>query len=52
MTDPQWVKFVQLFPMGIGLGWLFWRYGVESCMLAHLTLNVAMLPLAQYLFPS
>ena len=39
-VDPDWVKFVQIFPLGLALGWMFRRYGIESCVAAHVLLNV------------
>ena len=39
-VDPDWVKFLQVFPLGLALGWMFRRYGIESCMAAHVLLNV------------
>ncbi|MFZ5966832.1 MAG: CPBP family intramembrane glutamic endopeptidase [Bacillota bacterium] len=41
--DPQWVKVMQIFPLGIGLGVLFQKYGVESCILVHAVFNIAMM---------
>ncbi len=43
--DPNWVKLAQIFPVGLMLGWLFHRYGVEACVLAHGLLNVTMIGL-------
>jgi membrane protease YdiL (CAAX protease family) len=37
---PWWVKPIQIFPIGLALGWLYWRYGAESSMLAHGLFNV------------
>lgn len=41
--EPGWVKLAQTFPVGLGLGWLSRRYGVESSILAHGLLNVLLL---------
>jgi membrane protease YdiL (CAAX protease family) len=38
--EPNWVKFVQIFPMGIVLGIMRRRWGLAPCMLAHLVLNL------------
>jgi membrane protease YdiL (CAAX protease family) len=40
--DPDWVKLVQVFPLGLVLGWLFKKYGAESAILAHCLFNLAM----------
>lgn len=47
--DPQWVKFAQIFPIGIVLGLLYKKYGTESSILAHGSFNIIMIFLAQYL---
>jgi membrane protease YdiL (CAAX protease family) len=47
--DPVWIKFVQVFPIGIALGFLFRRYGLGSTILAHGAFNVAGMFLAVYL---
>ena len=47
--DPEWVKLAQIFPIGIALGALFRKYGVESCILAHGIFNLVMLPYAPHL---
>ena len=39
--DPDWVKFVQVFPMGLVLGWMFRRFGIESCIAVHVLFNLA-----------
>jgi membrane protease YdiL (CAAX protease family) len=38
--DPEYVKFLQVFPMGVALGFLFRRYGTEACIFAHGAFNV------------
>lgn len=38
--NPNWVKFAQIFPIGLLLGWLFRKYGIISCILAHGLFNV------------
>ncbi len=40
--DPEWVKFAQIFPAGLLLGWLFRCVGFEACVIAHAVLNLIM----------
>ncbi len=40
VMEPGWVKLAQIFPVGLMLGWLSRRYGVESSILAHGLFNV------------
>jgi len=40
--NPEWVKFAQIFPIGIVLGFTFKRFGLESCMIIHGLFNVIM----------
>ena len=47
--SPDWVKFAQIFPVGLSLGWLFRKYGVESCILAHSLFNITLLSLTTQL---
>jgi len=47
--DPNWVKMVQLFPLGLALGALFRSYGVEIAILAHAFFNVLIIPLGPHL---
>ncbi len=47
--NPDWVKFAQIFPIGLCLGWLFRKYGLESCILAHGIFNIGLLPLSMNL---
>lgn len=42
MMEPYWVKLVQVFPMGLALGWLNRKFGTESSILAHCLFNLAM----------
>ena len=46
---PEWVKMVQIFPLGIALGFLFRNAGLESCILAHGLFNLSMMFLLPYL---
>ncbi len=41
VVDPDWVKFVHVFPMGLVLGWMFKRFGIESCIAVHVLFNLA-----------
>ncbi|WP_432404667.1 CPBP family intramembrane glutamic endopeptidase [Wukongibacter sp. M2B1] len=43
--SPEWVKLAQVFPIGIALGFLFKRFGLESTMIVHGGLNVLMMML-------
>jgi len=43
VLDPNWVKFAQIFPVGLMLGWLFRKHGVEACILAHGLFNIIMI---------
>lgn len=38
--DPDWVKLVQVFPVGLALGWLYRRNGTESAIIAHSLFNL------------
>ena len=44
--DPEWVKLAQVFPLGLALGYLFKKYGTESCILVHGIFNLVMMFLA------
>ncbi|MDJ0787363.1 MAG: CPBP family intramembrane metalloprotease [Myxococcota bacterium] len=37
--EPTWVRALQLFPMGVALGMLSRRFGLASCVAAHLVFN-------------
>ncbi len=47
--DPNWVKMVQIFPLGLALGVLFRSYGLEIAILAHAFFNVLIIPLGPHL---
>ena len=49
ILTPEWVKIVQIFPFGIVLGFVFKKYGLESCILAHGIFNLSMMGLGSYL---
>lgn len=49
VLEPEWVKLAQIFPVGLMLGWLYKKYGIESTMLVHGLFNVVLLSLAGYL---
>jgi membrane protease YdiL (CAAX protease family) len=40
IATPQWVKYMQIFPIGIVLGKQFKEHGLESCILTHLVFNI------------
>lgn len=40
MVSPEWFKFTQVLLIGLVLGWLMRKQGIDSCILAHATLNV------------
>jgi len=40
--EPEWVKIAQVFPIGLALGALFRKFGVEACIIAHGAFNVVM----------
>ena len=40
--DPNWIKFAQIFPLGLLFGWLYLRYGLQSSILAHAVFNLIM----------
>lgn len=42
MLQPDWVKLLQIFVIGLGFGWLYRKYGIESSLLAHAGFNVLM----------
>ncbi|MGF7059492.1 CPBP family intramembrane glutamic endopeptidase [Brassicibacter mesophilus] len=44
--DPEWVKFVQIFPVGLALGAIYKKYGLESCIIAHSGFNILMIYVA------
>ena len=50
MLEPGWVKMAQVFPMGLALGWLLKKYGIEICIIVHLLFNTIMVLLNPYLF--
>lgn len=43
LLEPNWVKMVQIFPVGLALGWLFRKYGVESTIIVHSIFNVVLI---------
>ena len=52
ILDPEWVKIVQVFPLGIALGFLFRKFGIESCIFSHAAFNVIMMYLGPGLISS
>ena len=49
ILTPEWVKIVQIFPSGIAFGFLFKKYGLESCIFAHGIFNLSMMGIGPYL---
>lgn len=47
--SPEWVKMAQIFPIGLILGWLYKRYGLESVIIVHGVFNVVLGFLSPYL---
>jgi hypothetical protein len=39
---PDWVKFLQMFPMGLFLGWWYRKAGLIGSLLVHLGFNITM----------
>lgn len=46
--EPNWVKLAQVFPVGILLGVLYRRYGLEACIVAHGSFNLVLMFLAKH----
>jgi membrane protease YdiL (CAAX protease family) len=40
--DPEWVKLVQIFPLGIALGFMYRYLGLEVCMASHALFNLVL----------
>lgn len=43
VLSPEWVKFVQIFPVGLVLGGMYKKLGLESCIIAHMGFNIGMM---------
>jgi membrane protease YdiL (CAAX protease family) len=41
MVEPEWVKFLHVLGIGVILGFLMRKQGVESCMIVHSMLNLS-----------
>mgnify|MGYP000846049508 CR=1 FL=1 len=39
-TDSPFLKILQIFPIGIGLGLIFKKYGLEASIVSHWTFNI------------
>ena len=50
MLTPEWVKFVQIFFIGLGIGWLNKNYGIEACIITHCLFNIIMYLIGLQLF--
>ncbi|MGB8354757.1 MAG: type II CAAX endopeptidase family protein, partial [Chthoniobacteraceae bacterium] len=47
--SPDWVKFLQILPLGLFLGWWCKKAGVLGTLAVHLGFNFALVRIAQYL---
>ena len=47
--SPDWVKFLQILPIGLFLGWWYKKAGVLGTLAVHLGFNFALVRIAQYL---
>jgi len=47
VVQPDWVKYAQIFPLGVALGWLYRKCGIGACIAVHAMLNLIM-PLMPY----
>jgi len=47
--DPDWVKYAQIFPLGIALGFFYRKYGTEWCIIVHGVFNTIVILLHPYL---
>jgi hypothetical protein len=45
--NPEWIKFAQIFPIGLALGGMMKKFGLESCILAHAGFNIIMIFLSE-----
>lgn len=52
VLEPSWVKFAQIFPMGVILGVMRRRWGLEAPIFAHVVLNLLAVFLLQDLVGS
>ena len=50
MVEPEWVKMLQIFVIGITLGVMNRRYGIQYCIITHVIFNLVMFPIGQKLF--
>jgi hypothetical protein len=49
VADLGWIKFIQIFPLGLYLGYMLKRFGFEACVLMHLMANIVVMFTAQML---
>lgn len=47
--SPEWVKYVQIFPLGLAFGWAYRKYGLESSFLAHMVFNLLAIAFSSWL---
>ena len=38
-----WVKIIQILPLGLALGFLYQKEGIEACIFTHLIFNISIL---------
>jgi membrane protease YdiL (CAAX protease family) len=50
--EPNWIKYAQVFPLAIFLGWWFSRAGFLGTVSIHVLFNLLMVPLAQQIIHS
>lgn len=47
MLEPEWVKMLQVFVIGLVLGLMSFRFGIQYAILLHILFNLAMVPIGQ-----
>ena len=43
-VEPAWFKWLQVFPIGLMLGWVGWTRGLEVAIALHWAFNIAVIP--------
>ena len=43
LANLGWVKFIQVFPLGIALGYTLKRFGFETCVFLHIVFNLVII---------
>ncbi len=49
MLSPNWIKYVQIAPLGVGCALLMRRYGIEAAIMAHLAFNWLLYPFSEWM---